>query len=217
MNKLIIDSNIYEIVDYEGFITINTKETKLNIRGNCKLYILDNNSILNIEIFDNSSLEIYLFTNNKVNDTYISVDQNNNTNLELIDLYSSNYIIKESIINNIKGNNNKSNIIISVIQNQGESQILEQINALENTKENEASESLKGLTCGGNIVTLPNMQISTNNIVANHFVTISGFNNKELLYLQQKGIDLKTAKSLIKKGYLFSGLDKTISEVFLDE
>ena len=48
------------------------------------------------------------------------------------------------------------------------------------------------------------MCISTNDIVANHFVTISSYDTDSLFYLQSKGLTEEKAKNLIKKSYLYN-------------
>ena len=158
-----------------------------------------------------------MYTKSKTKGSDIHIIQNNNTFLNVYDLFECENDIEETIIDDILGDNNKSNMIIRIVQNAGNSKVIEEIKAKSSTQNNEATESLKGLVCGGTITTLPNMEISTNGIVANHYVTIASYDKDDLFYLRSKGISLNETKELIKKGYLFSGIDKKIRDVFENE
>ena len=210
MNKIVIDDNVSNIDSYNGQVVMNKKEVTLNINGDNKLFVLDDNKKINIFLNDNASLKLVLNNEKKENGNSIIITQKNKTNIEVIDIFVGVNDLKEEIITNIEGNDNNSKIIIKVVGENGNIEVLEQINAKEETLNNTASEHLKGLCCGGTIKTLPNMEISTNNIVANHFVTISSYNEKELFYLMSKGLSKDNAKMLIKKGFLNNDLEGEI-------
>lgn len=216
MNKIVIDNKENVIDSYIGCVNVSEVCNKLSVSGTCKLYFLDNIKDLTIDVLDNTNLEMYMYSDNKNFDSIVVINQFSNTNLRLYDAFKSASDVKESIVTNILGSNNKTNIDIRIVQIDGHSEVLEQINAKENTNNNEAVESLKGLVCGGAITTLPNMEIGTNNIVANHFVTISSYDKNELFYLMSRGIDLNLAKELIKSGYLFNKVDEKFKEVFYE-
>lgn len=216
MNNIIIDSNESCIDSYKGFVTINNSKVKLSISGNNEIYLKDGVN-LEINVLDNASLKLIIFNDNKKSGINLNIFQNSNTHLEIIDVFKSKCDLKENIINYLIGKNNYSNITIRVVQENGHCEVLEQIIASENSFNNEAEESLKGLVCGGAITTLPNMEINTNNINANHFVTIASYDKEELLYLMSKGLKEDSAKELIKKGYLFSGINEEIRKVLEHE
>ncbi len=216
MNKIIIDNNTHCLNNFKGCIAIKGERTKLDIKGLCKIYLKSEFSNLELNICDNAKLELYLYNNGKKNDSSVVINQQSNTKLVLTDIFNSVCNIKESIIVNVFGEDNFSDIKIRVVQNDGHSQIKEQINAFLNSKNNVATESLKGLVCGGKITVVPNMEINTNNIVANHFVTVSSYDKDEISYLLSKGISLKNSQELIKSGYLFSGIDEGLKEVFYE-
>ncbi|MEG0977233.1 MAG: SufD family Fe-S cluster assembly protein, partial [Bacilli bacterium] len=65
-------------------------------------------------------------------------------------------------------------------------------------------ELIKGINNGGNINILPNMEINTFEVVANHFVTIGNIRESDLFYLKSKGIAEFVAKELILSGFLKS-------------
>ncbi len=217
MNKIVIDNDLYNLDSYEGYIVIKKNKTQLNITGKNSIFLEDNGLEVNITLLDDASVSIYMYNTNKKVGSNIVITQMNNTEINVYDLFESRIDIKETIIDNINGDNNTSNMIINIIQNGGNSEITEEIKAEKETKNNNATEVLKGLVCKGSIKTLPNMEINTNNIIANHYVTISSYDKDDLFYLMSKGISLSKAKSLIKKGYLFRGIDKRIRDVLENE
>ncbi len=75
---------------------------------------------------------------------------------------------------------------------------------LEATRDNELIEDLKGLIINENdmIKISPNMMVDTNEVLANHLVTIGSFNKEELFYLTMRGLSLSSAKELLKKAFL---------------
>lgn len=216
MNKIIIDNNTHSLNNFKGCIAIKSESTKLDITGLCKIYLKSDFSDLELNICDSAKLELYLYNNGKKNNSSVVINQHSNTELKLVDIFNSFCDIKESIVVNVLGEDNFSDIKIRVVQNNAHSEIKEQINAVLNSKNNVATESLKGLVCGGEITVVPNMEINTNNIVANHFVTISSYDKDEINYMMSKGISLKSSQELIKSGYLFSGIDEGLKEVFYE-
>ena len=206
MNKIRISSDSYTLDSYLGLITTDRKKIDLNISGDVKVFLHDVFD-MKITILDNAKLEMYIYESNKTNNSDIEIIQNNNTKLILEHVYLSKTDIEEKINCNLVGNKNDTDIKIKVVQEKGKSKILEQINAYEGTCDNEAVESLRGLCCGGTIESLPNMEISTNNIICNHLVTIASYDQNELFYLMGKGLSKSEAKKLIKKGFLVNKYD----------
>ena len=214
MNKINIDNSFDNLNSFKGKVIIHNKLTKLNVSGDNTLYLINPEGKLEISLLDDALLKLFLFSKDKTNSFDLIVEQNNNSKLEIFDAFESKSDIQEKIINNIIGDNNTSNIVVRVVQNSGHSEILEQINVKKKSNNNEATESLKGLVCGGAITTLPNMEISSMGIMANHFVTISSYDEQEIFYLMSKGLSRSSAQQLIKNGYLFSGMDSELREVF---
>lgn len=202
MNKIIIDNNKHTLVDFVGEACINL-DSSIDIEGSCELLIKEFHERVTFNMKDNSYLNIIFFDNNKINDCEIVINQSNDTKLYFKDLFESVKDVNVKIFVNVQGNNNYSNVNVSCVSSNGNVSILEQINALSGTKNNDATERVKGLMCGGNIEVLPNMLIDSNEIIANHFVTISSFNKDTLFYLESKGINEDIAKKLIKDSYLY--------------
>ena len=51
---------------------------------------------------------------------------------------------------------------------------------------------------------LPNLIVDSNDVVANHNVTISNINEEELFYLNSKGINESDAIKLLRNGFMLS-------------
>ena len=84
--------------------------------------------------------------------------------------------------------------------------------ALKDSCDNEIIEDIKGLNEGGIVTILPKMEINTNEVMANHYVSIGNVSKEDLFYLKSKGLSEEVAKTLILKGFL-----KEIMEVMDDE
>jgi hypothetical protein len=218
MNKILIDNNEHILNSYNGQVLFNVNKCRLTFNGINHLFV--NN-------FDNIDLELILNDEAKVNITFLNLDkksdcqinitQKNKTYLELYDVFASSVFLTESIIDNIMGNNNDTIIKIHCVSNKDKINILEQVNAYQSTKDNVATEEVKGLCSGGKIRVLPNMEISTSDVVANHFVTISSYDKDELFYLMSKGLKENDAKNLLKKGILYGIINPVYRKEFIDE
>ena len=56
------------------------------------------------------------------------------------------------------------------------------------------------------------MEINTNEVIANHYVTISSISKDDLFYLMSKGLSKSLSEKIILKGFL-----KGIMEVMTNE
>ena len=84
----------------------------------------------------------------------------------------------------------------------------------EKTKGNELVEDLKGLLVRNNdtIKISPIMIVDTNEVLANHLVTIGNFNTEELFYLESLGLSEKMAKDMLIESFM----KQNMSEVELE-
>lgn len=198
MNKLLLEddyclSNCENLICYHQNIQINIQDTvKLNE------YSLDNPSLV-LNITNNSNL-VFDKINLVNKDTKITLNIDDNATVDLNYLVINEGKNKINITANFKGNNSKCHIKLRVINQTHESNaniicdgIIE-----ENTKDNELIEDLKGLILHDDTIKIsPNMLVNTNEVLANHLVTISSFDKEELFYLESKGISAETAKKLL--------------------
>ena len=61
-------------------------------------------------------------------------------------------------------------------------------------------------------VLIPNLVVNTNEVEANHGVSIGGIDEDEMFYLMSKGISKATAKKLIEEGFILSIMPDDIKE-----
>lgn len=210
MNKLLV-SDIINLDNGSYDLDIQNKEVNITIDGDVTIYLI--NQIinkLNIELLDNSSLNIYKYNQNKDYDLEININQKNNSTLNYNEAYLNDNDNKLIINNNINGNNNKSIINIRNISNNNESNIIINVNIKKDTINNIALEDLKGITSGGFIHIEPNIICESNEVEANHLTTIGNIDERLLNYLMSKNISLDNAKKLILKGFIYSNMDEFI-------
>ena len=186
--------------------------------------LLDNNSIINLNIFEDTICNI----GNEYNLKELNIKLNNNTKL-IINHYkeiessiltinikqenNSEFIYNHSFINKNRYNLNVNvilennmcinNINIHGISDSGISNIKIDGKVSENTNNNEIYESIKMINMNkGKSMIIPNMYINTKNVIANHAASISDISKDYLLYLNQKGINDSEAIKLIIDGFL---------------
>ena len=214
MNKLLLVEDINEL-ENENYISFD-KATTLNIRGKTTLYNVDSkNSDLIVNLNDNTILNF-----DKINYTQqdVTLDFNLKNNSELtLNLLIINEGENKVILNvNMTGNESKALIKVHTLNKNSHSKIHLFCNGYikENTHDNELLEDLKGLIqTEDEIIISPNMYVKTNEVLANHKVTISSFNPEELFYLNTKGLSTNAAQELILKSFTH----RLISDVLHDK
>lgn len=214
MNKLLLVESIKKI-DNGEYILECKNNAKLVITGNATLHYYEpNNKDLSLELSDNSAL---VFNNFYVvsNDIKIDINLKNNATLNYNMLIINEGDNKVTINVNIKGNKNKCYLNIKVINKNKSSKIDVVINGIINahTIDNEFLENVKGLLLNDDYIKIsPNINVLTNEVTANHLVTIGSFSKAELFYLLSKGISLNNAKNLILKGFITSILSSPLQK-----
>ena len=210
MNKILV-SDIINLDSGSYDLDIQNKEIKITINGIVTIYLLNQvTNKINIDLLDNSKLNIYKYNRDKDYDLEVNISQNNNSTLNYNEAYLNNNDNKLIINNNINGNNNRSNINIRNISNNNESNIIINVNIKKNTINNIALEDLKGITNGGFIHIEPNIICESNEVEANHLTTIGNIDESLLNYLMSKNISRDNAKKLILKGLIYSNMDELI-------
>lgn len=173
---------------------------------NNKSYIISNDFLkedINIIIPDNYNVKFYI-VNYKNEYMNISFTQNNSSNLEFIFSATSNKKINYLINNYVKGNNNKT-LIKGRIFNDKNANTLVTVNGTidENTIGNDYTEDIRGLNIySNNLEIKPNLIVSTNEVIANHMVTIGNFDEKQVEYLKEKGISNENIQFLLLDAFL---------------
>ena len=173
--------------------------------------IINNSQDLDYEI-NNEMVIINLFSE-KAKSMNINIKQKENSYLVINYgcLFYDN--IEININGQIIGNNNRCIINLRALAEQNHANINVCVKASENTIGNVIIEDLKGLNENGTITFMPILEINTNEVDASHYATIGSLDEKELFYLQTKGLDLNTSISLLKKSFIYN----LFSDEFINE
>ncbi|MDD2566246.1 MAG: SufD family Fe-S cluster assembly protein [Candidatus Gracilibacteria bacterium] len=200
-----LKSGIYNISDLNSEIII--------IGENENVVIVDFENISGIkklELLENSNLEFYSIYELSGDYGVEIITKGNNTNsiINILNL-SKETQINLSAIANLESNNSTSDIhIISLCGKNGKIKINSGINITSNTINCSGNILQENVFLGeiGKIIGIPALNIETNEAKANHALKIEKVNEKDLFYLESRGIDRKSATSLI--------LDSKINELF---
>lgn len=202
MNNLLIDEVKFVAENIEKKLITKKANLELVCKGKNNI-ILSGKEITNLEIIllDESTLKITLEDISwKTCD--IKVTQHNHSNFDLKGSFENKDESKIMLKNKIIGNNNKSNIRLRCIAYKGmvSIEVIAEVDKL--TKNNEIIEDVKGIEYGGKIKIQPDMYIYTNEVVANHYVTIGTIDKDAMFYLESKGLSKTAAEKLILAGFL---------------
>ncbi len=205
MNKLLlVEDNL--IADGTYDITYK-KNLKLDIKKEVNLNNYDNlNNSLELNIEDNALLNF-----DKVNilnkDTNLTINVYNNSVVYLNWVIINSGQNKVHLTLNMNGNNSRIEASVRILSknNTDNIDLICDGNINIDTKDNILVEDLKGLiTMNDTIKISPNMKILTNEVMANHLVTIGSFNKDELFYLESLGLSKLEAEKLIKTSFITS-------------
>lgn len=214
MNKLLV-SNSINLDNGTYNLDCKSKTLDIEISGEVTVYLCNEElENLNINIKDESILNVYKFNKIKENNLIVNINQNNNSKLNYNESIINNLENNLVINNDIKGNNNVSNINIRNICNDNNSKVIINVCVKENTINNIAIEDLKGINNGGFIHIEPNIVCLSNEVEANHLTTIGSLDKFSLDYLMSKGISIEKAKEILLKGFIFSNMDEYIKKNF---
>ncbi len=172
--------------------------------NNCYIFdkaLLTDNICINIP--DGYNLEFYLI-NYEGDKLDITFNQNNNSfvifSFSIINNMKSNY----KIFNNVNGSNNKTIIKGRIYNNvDADTTCLVSGDIKKDTVNNDYTEDVRGLNLySNNLVIKPDLIVSTNEVVANHMVTIGNFEENKITYLKEKGIGEENVKKLLLSNFL---------------
>lgn len=203
MNKILMDGD-------KLFLDKNCD--KVDVNGSSIIFIKDLDSFkLEINVLDNSILNIYDFSTKNVNKEII-INQNNNTKVGYVHTFKIDGDYKLKYRANIIGNNNSNEVYISGVSRGNAILDVDGI-VSKKTLANSLNENIKVLTITGKCFVAPKLHVSALDVIANHNTAISNIREDELFYLLSKGIDRNHAVSLIEDGYVY-GIMKKYSEEF---
>ena len=212
MNKILIENDNISFDKKIINAEFKSKDVTINIKNEVVLNILESfNNIQNLyfNLDSHSSLKLNVYNNNADFNTNIII------NLEGKSSFIGNlgFIATKKCLLNIKTTMNGNNIqnilkVRGISQQEGNFDIKVDGEVLAHTFDNEMTEDIKILNLNEKLnKVLPNMLVSSSEVKANHYVTISSLNEDELFYLKSKGLTLQKAKDLMTKGFILSLYD----------
>jgi len=188
-----------------------------------KNIIVENKSIISLlDIFDkhkthiilkeNSSLTINLFSK-KAFDLDIKIDLYDNSKLIVNSSFINNDYHKEIIDVNLLGSNINVFVNVRGINNKSDVQIILNGSNKSESKNNIFHEYAKVInnTNSKNIL-IPNLLVDNYTGIFNHGVSIGHINEKNIFYLESKGIERNKAKKMLENGFILSVMDENIKE-----
>lgn len=213
MNKLLVDKDC--IIPTGIHELILNENSQIKISRDAKIYQIDShNKTLEIECLDNSVLDFHKI-DYLSKDTNLNIIINNRAKVELnwLILNKGNNKVVINVI--MQGDNSYCSLKVRIL-NEGDSKInficLGKIN--KDTFDNEILEDLKGLITNNDAIKIsPNIEVETNEVMANHLVTIGSYNEQELFYLMSKGLSRDLACELLKKGFMYQVLDEDATKL----
>ena len=183
-------------------------------------YIFDKNMLtdnITINVPDGYHLEFYLI-NYEGRNLDVTFNQNNDSslifNFSIINNDKSNY----KVINNVLGSNNKTIIKGRIYNNvNADTTCLISGDINKGTINNDYTEDVRGLNLhSNNLVIKPNLIVSTNEVVANHMVTIGNFDKNKIEYLKEKGLSEENVKKVLLSNFLNEIFPKELTKKSID-
>lgn len=215
MNKISLVGDTISI-NNEDYEIITNDHGTINLDGTSKLLNYDtNNHNLTFNIKDNSNINLH-FIKILTNDVTLNIKIAHNIffNLELLILNKGQNKLRINL--ETIGNNNNINLKIRILNKTNNSNMNLICDGFINskTKDNVLVEDIKGLIINNDTIKIsPNIMIDTNEVLANHLVTISSFNPDDLFYLNTKGIATILAKKMLIKGFINSIIDEYFKDL----
>ncbi len=220
MNKILVDNkNIFDFTtntfskDQNIFIDLSNTNKKTtielleNIKANITIFGTNNNLDLNIKLNKESNLTLNIFLidssiNIKTDLAYRSNISLNNSILNSID--SNNHIIinhlEDKSVSNIKNHGyskNKAKLVFNV-----EGNVIKKANKCICNQDNQIIENENSFS-----TILPILLIDNYDVEASHAAYVGEFKEKELFYLQSRGISLEDSKFLLLNAFLLGILN----------
>lgn len=214
MNKLLLVEDINDIKAGEYQLQYE-KDVQLNIKDQV---ILHNTCFANyhmhLKVKNQACLVMYNYYQIS-HDIKIEINVENNAKVDYYMLLLNEGKNKVTLSVVMTGNQSKVSLKVRVINKTSDSNIDIICDGLveEDTKDNELVEDIKGFVLHQDSIKIsPNLEVLTNEVIANHLVSIGSFQEAELFYLQSRGIEEKKAKSMIIKGFMMSVLSELEKE-----
>jgi len=160
---------------------------------------------INYILWENSSLEIYIYNNSENKNTITVKQKENNSKLKIKALLTSKKILETKIYSEIFSNNSKSDIeIISLLKSNSTIDLDAYIKINSWLKKVEASLKQENIFIWENakIKWIPGLFVSSNDVKASHSMKAEKINLEKIFYLRSRWIDKKKAISMIIESYI---------------
>lgn len=218
MHKLPLVENINKIGP--GTYELSSpKATTILGKGPLNLYDYNNKHNLNIELEDHTTL-YYEKVNILTTDIYLNITVKNNCEVNFNWVIIASGQINVNLKLNILGDSNKCHVKIRAVNKNS----LDNLNIVfdgsiaAHTTNNELLEDIKGLLPNNSSIKIsPNMLIDTNEVIANHLVTIGSFTPEELFYLMSKGLSYNQSCELLNKSFITSIINPKFQKLIQTE
>ena len=209
MNKIIVNKRNYCLSNEEVILNYKQDVIELNIDGKVVINDFNNNDDVKIKINleDNSEL-IYNRFNKNISDNRFEINVNNNNYLEFNQSIFEEEIGKYYLKCNILGNNNKAIVNVYTVSNDKGKIVIEATGDIKKQiKDNDMLENIRILNLNNeeNVI-IPNLLVSSEEVMVNHNATMSNINEDYLFYLMSKGLSKEKASKLIIDGFIIKNL-----------
>ncbi len=166
---------------------------------------IENNASVNFDKVDiirkNINIAVNINSDSAVKFNWLIINEGNN---------------KVQLTINVLGNNNKVEIRVRAINRRGNSNLDIICDGIINKdiKDNIFVEDLKGLLLNDSVIKIsPNMLVNSNEVVANHLVTIGYLDPNMLFYLKSRGLSEKLACKLLLESFTCSLMNEELKSL----
>lgn len=200
------------------------------VKNKVEIINIKKNQKINKKIVNSLNIVLTDISNNNIDQNFnFSVAENSTLNIHCLLVNSNKQKSHIFTINQQK--NSTVNIYVKAFGfNQSNTKVIIDSKIPKNAENIVLNQEINGYIFddGSTIIATPSMLVDNNKIVANHSVSIGSINPEKLFYLMSKGIDAKTAKTvLIRSEYdyyknfddkkcksIYKEVDKKIMELF---
>lgn len=208
MNKISLSSGYFDLDRY-------TNPAKLEIAGKTTLNAINmcTDLVLDIHIQEGALFVLNLFDYNEITKHKIRITSEKNSKVEFNISFIAMNDYSLDIETTINGDNILNDVKIRGINETAAINITLNGIAQKNCKESVINEYAKIINTSDKETSLvPNLVVNTNEVIANHGISIGGVNEEELFYLMCKGISKTNAIKLIEEGFILSIMDNELKE-----
>ena len=210
MNNIVLDGGVTKLDRLFSVTNITVKSDSVLNAINLGI-----NNKINITIEEDATLVFNLFNFEDESSIDINIESRDRSKINLNAGFISRIKYDLNINTNLYGDDILTNVEVrGKNESTGTVKILMNGTVAGETKNNVMNEYAKIINKSEySNVLIPNLIVNTNEIEANHGVSIGGHNKDEIFYLMSKGLDEYAAKGVIEEGFILSIMDGEIREI----